>query len=487
MRSLLCALTLALSTAGLAAADVFSLKDGSKIEGSLVRETTTAYVVKTANGEKTVEKSQVASVQKQGSPKDEYDQKLKGIKANDAEGFYQLGLWCDQNKMKPEALRAFKRVLEIEPQHEAAHKALGHVQFKGAWMTPGERDALEKKDAQNEQKAAGKVLHKGQWVTAEEKANLEKGLVKVGEEWMTPEDKAKLDKGLVKVDGSWLTPEEKDARDKGLYKVEGKFVSKEEANAYHSEWEKAWEVKTEHYLIRSNKDVDYVNEVAVLAEKVYAALKEFYTLEPKLKEPMKVFVLKNVDEYNQFANNFARGEEGFHSSGMGCFLAINHPEAPAVSYYHKDEAYNYVWTNQWLYHVLPHQYQTEILPNLTSPWLVEGIATYFELFKFYKVEMKRYRKMLVGERFIKLDDLMKVESLSDNESSGFVIGEKPQPIEAGMLILFLIQDGPKSHKEDFQKFFQKMVKTSNDTQTFEKTFSPKKLEKEFQTWIEGLQ
>ncbi|MBI1849346.1 MAG: tetratricopeptide repeat protein [Planctomycetes bacterium] len=476
-----------------AMADVFHLKDGRTIEGSLVRQTDTQYIVKTIGGEQTLDKANVTSVDHKKTPKDEFDEKFKAVKATDADGFYQLGLWCEQNKLKAEAAKSFKKALEIEPQHEGAHKALGHVQYNGAWMSPADRDALVKKNEADEQKAAGKVLFKGQWVTPEEKANVEKGLVKVGDEWMTPEEKAKIDKGFVKVNGRWLSKEEKEALDKGLYNVDGKFVSKEEANTIRSDWEKAWEIKTEHYLIKTNKDVDYANKVAELAENEYKALKEFFGgLEPKLKEPMKVFVFKDLDEYKQFSGANARGEEGYHSSQKGCFLAITHAELPAVSYYFHDDAYNYTWTDSWLYHVLAHQYQNELLPGITSPWLTEGIGMYFELFKFFKNNnMKKYRKMLTGERFIKLEDLMKVEALSDNEQHGFMIGDdvgndKPQGIEAGLLFLFLTSGGPTADKEALGKFFQKMVKGSNDTATFEKFLPVKKLDKEFQAWLETL-
>jgi hypothetical protein len=484
-------IVLGIVAAPLAFADVFTMKDGRTIEGVLVRETATAYVVKTIGGEQTLEKSQVASHEKKKTAKEEYDERVRGIKASDAEGFYQLGLWCEQNKLKADALRSFKRSLEIDPQHEGAHKALGHVEHQGAWMTPGERDALIKKQKEEALRASGKVQHKGQWVTAEEKANLEKGLVKVGEEWMTPEDKAKVEKGLVKVAGRWITNEEKENLEKGLYNVDGKWISKEEANTIRSNWDKAWEVRTEHYLIKTNRDIDFANHVAEIVEKEYAALKEFIGIEPKLKEPLKVFIVRNIEEYRQFGNNFARGHEAYHSSQKGSFHAVNHPETPAVAYYYKDEAYNYLWTDPWLYHVLAEQYLAETLPNITSPWLVEGIATYFELFKFFRPEMRRYRKMVTGERFIKLADLMKVERLSDSESSGFMIGDdvgndKPQAIQAGLIMLYLAEAGPAEHRETLKKYFQKMAKATNDTGTFEQMFNVKKLEKELQAWIETL-
>jgi tetratricopeptide (TPR) repeat protein len=494
MRRLASALLVTLSFCATAAADVYHMKDGRSIEGSLVRETQTQYVVKTIGGEQTLDKSAVASVDKKSSPKDEFDQKFKACKPTDAEEFYQLGLWCEQNKLKAEAVKTFKKALEIDPQHEGAHKALGHVQYKGAWMTPAERDAVVKKEEVDEQKASGKVQYKGQWVTPEEKANLEKGMVKVGDDWVTPDEKAKLDKGLIKVNGRWMSKEEKEALDKGLYNVDGKFVSKEEANTIRSDWDKAWEIKSEHYVIRTNKDVDFANKASELAEKEYAALKEFFGgLEPKLKEPMKVFVFKDLEEYKQFSTRNAPGEEAFHSSQKGCFLAVNHAELPAVSYYFHDDTYNYTWTDSWLYHVLAHQYQNELLPGITSPWLTEGIAMYFELFKFFKNNsMKTYRKMLTGERFIKLEELMKAPTLTDaGQPNGFAIGDEngkdqPQGIEAGLLFLYLNEGGPTTNKEPLSKFFQKMVKGSNDTATFEKHFNVKKLDKEFQAWLETI-
>lgn len=52
-----------------------------------------------------------------------------------AKGQYDLGRWCDQKKLKEEALKAYERSIEIDPDFEPARKALGHKKVLGRWTS----------------------------------------------------------------------------------------------------------------------------------------------------------------------------------------------------------------------------------------------------------------------------------------------------------------------------------------------------------------
>lgn len=51
----------------------------------------------------------------------------------------RLADWCRRQGLAAEAKLHFERILELDPENEAAHKALDHVKLDGVWMTPLER------------------------------------------------------------------------------------------------------------------------------------------------------------------------------------------------------------------------------------------------------------------------------------------------------------------------------------------------------------
>jgi hypothetical protein len=82
---------------------------------------------------------------------------VQDIKPDDANGFHQAYLWARQQPgMKTRANSLLKKALDADPNFEPARRALGYVNYKGAWLT------------QDEYKAAlGLVRYNGEWVGAD--------------------------------------------------------------------------------------------------------------------------------------------------------------------------------------------------------------------------------------------------------------------------------------------------------------------------------
>ena len=64
----------------------------------------------------------------------------------------RLGLWCEANGLKPEALAHFTTALQLDPHHEATWRHLGYIKHHGRWMSreqiaADEREALAQKHA----------------------------------------------------------------------------------------------------------------------------------------------------------------------------------------------------------------------------------------------------------------------------------------------------------------------------------------------------
>ncbi len=191
-----------------ARADIYVMKDGRRIEGSLVKEEQGVLTVKTDIGELKLARSDITEIVARKTAAQEFDERMQNAKT--AEEFFQAGEFARTSKMKREAQKAWKKALEVDPDHVAARTALGFVLYKGQWLTPEERAAK---------------------IQAEEAAEMTaRGLVHYQERWVTPADKQMLEQGLIQVDGKWISFGDSQ-RKLGLEEFEGAWILRQNALA----------------------------------------------------------------------------------------------------------------------------------------------------------------------------------------------------------------------------------------------------------------
>jgi hypothetical protein len=145
--------------------DTIVLRGGGQVQGKVVPdpEHNDRVQVWLLQGRKPLsfEKSRIVEVIKSPSPLDEYVTRRAKVPET-AQGQYELGVWCEQNKLMDLARLHFEAALEFDKSLESAHRKLGHVFHAGHWLS---RDELSK--------VQGLVKHKGRWISKEEKAKLE--------------------------------------------------------------------------------------------------------------------------------------------------------------------------------------------------------------------------------------------------------------------------------------------------------------------------
>ena len=205
-RFVVCVLLVGL-LAGAAVADIIHLKNGRQLEGQILSEEGGKLKVKTVAGVVEIARADVARIEVKKTPAQEYGERLAALAPDDAEGYYQLALYCRENGLKKEEKELYAKVLGIDGQHAGANAAVGNVEYEGEWMTPAERDRRKGSADDAEMRAKGFVQYEGRWVTPEEKENLEKGLVRHDGKWMTP-DEVKIAQGFVKLNGKWVRKED---------------------------------------------------------------------------------------------------------------------------------------------------------------------------------------------------------------------------------------------------------------------------------------
>ncbi|MCC6405684.1 MAG: hypothetical protein IT453_00860 [Planctomycetes bacterium] len=192
-----------------ARADTLVLKDGRRIEGKVVRETTTTVTVETSTGKQDFARADVLEIKLGKTPREVF--KEREAAARTADDFYELGAWAETQKLKSFAKGAYKRAVELDPQHERANTALGLVKYKDRWLTPEERDRVSAADEEAEKLAQGFVRHEGVWVTREDKEKYDRGLVPFRGRWV-PKAEAMRAQGLEEFEGRWLPRAEALAR-----------------------------------------------------------------------------------------------------------------------------------------------------------------------------------------------------------------------------------------------------------------------------------
>jgi hypothetical protein len=149
------ALGLACATAS---ADVIRLKAGGELRGKIVKSSTTDFVAleTLSGGVITVAADDVQFVARRSVAIEEHEVRSRQA-ADTALAQWDLALWCKDRKLTEQRTGHLQRVVELDPNHEAAHAALGHVWKDGAWV-----------DWEQYMADRGYVKHKGKYVTQQE-------------------------------------------------------------------------------------------------------------------------------------------------------------------------------------------------------------------------------------------------------------------------------------------------------------------------------
>jgi PBS lyase HEAT-like repeat len=145
-----------------AGADVISLRGGGQVTGKVLPDPDNKDKVQVwlLQGRKPLSflKSQIVEITPKASALDTYFEKLKKVSAT-AQSHYDLGLWCEQNKLSDLAKLHYEAALISDKAFELAHRKLGHVFHDGYWLTRDDLNAVQ-----------GLVKYKGRWISTEERA-----------------------------------------------------------------------------------------------------------------------------------------------------------------------------------------------------------------------------------------------------------------------------------------------------------------------------
>jgi len=142
-----------------AAGDVFHLANGGRIVGREVTEEGTSDImaIELAGGGKVQLRREDLKTQERSSDVlDEYQERARSAPST-VEAQWELAEWCRTHSLKEQRANHLRRIIELDPDHQQARRALGYVHLKGEWIT---REQVNKRD--------GYVLFEGHWRTPQE-------------------------------------------------------------------------------------------------------------------------------------------------------------------------------------------------------------------------------------------------------------------------------------------------------------------------------
>lgn len=191
-----------------AAADVIRLTNGGELRGTISgteqspdetqRSANDGPVsIKTLSGATVVvDRDQIEFATRRPVILEHYEVRAQQT-ADTVEAQWALAEWCREHNLESERKVHLERVIELDPDHEKAHHALGHTKHNGEWTT---RDAV--------MKAQGYVKYKGRYVTPQELEIIKKSAAerKAEQAWYPK----------VRLWQTWLTGRDPDRRNLGL-------------------------------------------------------------------------------------------------------------------------------------------------------------------------------------------------------------------------------------------------------------------------------
>lgn len=240
----------------------------------------------------------------------------------------ELASTCSAAGQDGDAKKVYRKVIELDPDHEAARKALGHQLYDKKWFESFAELAKYKREEAARMKAKGLARFKEEWVPEGDLPFLNMGWVKDEKgAWANPLELARAKQAAEwsaagyqfrADDNSWIAPADVQHWTALLWKCGEEWVDLPMANRYHSKPETAWELAGEHFVVITTCEWDGGNAARWYADKSYPELVRLFGIEPKGRPEFVVF--DSLAQYNQAAGGNppllpdAEGYSSFHGA-----------------------------------------------------------------------------------------------------------------------------------------------------------------------------
>ncbi|HEX5138460.1 MAG TPA: hypothetical protein VFY93_15920 [Planctomycetota bacterium] len=249
-----------LIVAASATADELHLKDGRVLSGRVL-EDGDRYAVVDRDGKYVVRKSEVTELVKKKSFMDDFDDRLASLPADDAEAIFEFGRWLEENDWASRAKLAYAEVLDLDPDHRGARRALGYSLYEGAWVSPDE-------------------------------LNRRKGLVEFEGRWYTKHDLEELKRQIEGDEKLRKSYDERRRINDNINKIMRRFATldkKQRQGAYDDLVRYAEDLNSPEVRKLADDSKAWYDEQARVICASYLARTEIHAVHTKLKQPIESF------------------------------------------------------------------------------------------------------------------------------------------------------------------------------------------------------
>lgn len=134
-----CIATVILATVTGASADVVVLKSGGQVRGTLqsAQDAPVVIVETLLGGTVSIEQSSIQYVEERTPLVEEYETRARDV-AHEVEAHWELAEWCKANGLKEQRTEQLTLLLDVDQDHVAARRLLGHILYLGEWVTRDE-------------------------------------------------------------------------------------------------------------------------------------------------------------------------------------------------------------------------------------------------------------------------------------------------------------------------------------------------------------
>jgi hypothetical protein len=221
------------------------------------------------------------------------------------------------------------------------------------------------------------------------------GYVRSGDEWMSAFDaQMRKDKKVWTDEFGWIREDHVDRYRQGQRYYDKHWVSKDKADQEHSQFKNAWEVKTEHYVVRTNHSLE---KGAALAKKLEAFHDSFFQImggffnngadvialiDGTNAKPRNRKGQQNVVHFYRTRDEYLATLSKLTNQDVEITRGMYFPDSRIAHFYFDPQNGN----DGTVYHEATHQLLTGSRPMTgdvgvkSDFWIIEGIACYMESF-----------------------------------------------------------------------------------------------------------
>jgi len=243
-----------------ATADEVHLLDGRVLTGRVLDDGA-RYAIVDRDTKQVVKKSEVSEIVKKRSFMDDFDDRLAALPSDDAEAIFEFGRWLDENEWPSRAKLAYQEVLDLDPDHRGARRALGYSLYEGAWVSP-------------------------------EELNRRKGLVEFEGRWYTKHDLEELKKQIEGDEELRQALQERRKANDNINKIMRRFATldkKQRQKAYEDLTRYAEELNSPEVRKLADDSKAWFDEQARIICAKFLARTEVHAVHTKLKQPIESF------------------------------------------------------------------------------------------------------------------------------------------------------------------------------------------------------